>query len=505
MKKYFLLLLLAVFTISCSKKVEVTGQIKGGSPLERIEFIDASGVATLPLINMGLDKDGKFQGNFEVEKDGMYMVTYAGRQNLIYLRKGEKLNLNGDNSNFPLVFLTQGNAKNDNDFIKSCQDFLQNYGSKLDFNKMIAMDETAFIKEVKKIQDTLSKNVEENAKKHNAGSSVIAWKKDDLEMTMIGLMAQYKMTHGMAIQNPSFKTSKIFEDFYNELNKNGDKLIKEIPMYRNLLLNDMSADFQKYVEKNQNNKLSGTENFLNFLKTRNELSQTAKDYLLSYVMSQSDISPSTPKDVQEKIAKIIDTEIKDSKVKQSLKQLQFVISGPKIGEEARVAKMIKQDGKEFSFSEVKGKPTLVVFYASWNPYIEQNMTPALTEVVNFYKSKMNFVYINVDDTKDQFVKTSNVLLKGLPGSKVYAEGGLNSDLAKKYGLYGFKLPSYMILDNNGKVNSHVFYNLGESEFVEQMDKVSGLKAPEVNQNATLQNDLLQQLTPKEEAEASKQK
>jgi hypothetical protein len=57
----------------------------------------------------------------------------------------------------------------------------------------------------------------------------------------------------------------------------------------------------------------------------------------------------------------------------------------------------------------------------------------LKEVVNFYKSKMNFVFVNVDDTKDQFIKTSNAMFKGIPGTNVYAEGGLSSDIAKKYG------------------------------------------------------------------------
>ena len=53
--------MLAVFTISCSKKVEVKGKISGSSPLERIEFIEASGVATLPLVNLGVKPDGTFE------------------------------------------------------------------------------------------------------------------------------------------------------------------------------------------------------------------------------------------------------------------------------------------------------------------------------------------------------------------------------------------------------------------------------------------------------------
>jgi thiol-disulfide isomerase/thioredoxin len=56
---------------------------------------------------------------------------------------------------------------------------------------------------------------------------------------------------------------------------------------------------------------------------------------------------------------------------------------------------------------------MLFFYASWNPYIGEATIPVLKEVVNFYKSKMNFVFVNVDDTKDQFVKTSNSLLKGI--------------------------------------------------------------------------------------------
>jgi hypothetical protein len=84
--------------------------------------------------------------------------------------------------------------------------------------------------------------------------------------------------------------------------------------------------------------------------------------------------------------------------------------------------LVKADGKSYNLSENKGKPYLF-FYASWNPYIGEATTPVLKEVVNFYKSKMNFVFVNVDDTKDQFVKTSSSLLKGITGTNVYGENG----------------------------------------------------------------------------------
>ena len=86
MSKYFMMLMVAFVTLSCSKKIEVTGNFAGGSPLERIEFIEASGVATLPLTNIGVDEKGSFSGSFEAPKDGMYSMSYAGKTEMIYLK-----------------------------------------------------------------------------------------------------------------------------------------------------------------------------------------------------------------------------------------------------------------------------------------------------------------------------------------------------------------------------------------------------------------------------------
>ena len=152
------------------------------------------------------------------------------------------------------------------------------------------------------------------------------------------------------------------------------------------------------------------------------------------------------------------------------------------------AKLVKADGSDYKFAA--GKPTLVMFYASWNPYIAEGTVPVLKEVVNFYKSKMDFTFVNLDDTKDQFAKTSNALLKGIPGTKVYGDGGMNAQIAKDLGIYGFKLPSFIVLDKDGKIASRFFYNLGDPEIVTVLDKLSGLKAPMVQPEATLQNDLL---------------
>ena len=488
MKKYLLLFIIAVFAVSCSKKVEVKGKITGGSPLERIEFIEASGVATLPLINIGVKSDGTFSGSFDAPKSGMYVISYGGKQNLIYLKGGQKLEISGNGMTFPSEYVITGDAKKNNDFFTATQKYLSTYAQTVNMNELIMKDEKTFLKGIEKVQADVNKNIEENVKKFSPDNEIVAWKKNDLSSTLLTIMNQYDLSHKQ-MGNPSFKVTKAFTDFENKLQENKDVMVKENPYYRQFLLGKMSPDFQKYAEANSKGKTDVTtsELFTEYLKkNQKDLSQTAKDYLLAFVMAQSDIHPGSPEKTVEKIKKIIDTDIKDAAIKEDLKKIQFAINGFKIGELAPDGALAKQDGKAYKLSENKGKPYMLTFYASWNPYIGESTTPVLKEVVNFYKSKMNFVFVNVDDAKDQFVKTSNSLLKGITGTNVYADGGLNSDMAKKYGVYGFKLPCFIIVDKDGKIASKPFFNLGDPELVTVLDKQTGLSAPKMNPNVQLQ-------------------
>ncbi|MCQ4036166.1 TlpA family protein disulfide reductase [Kaistella montana] len=499
MSKYFLMLIFAFVAMSCSKKVEVKGNFAGGSPLERIEFIEASGVATLPLVNLGVDSKGSFSGSFEAPKNGMYIMSYAGKTAMIYLKGGQELNISGQAANFPNQFTITGDAKKNNDFLMDVQKFIQGYAAKINVGELVSKNEDAFLKDVEKIRKDFETSIEASAKKTSADSEVVQYKKDELNASLLGLMSQYEINHPQVTQNPNYKVSKNFKDAEAKLDSDNERMLRNQPVYRNYLLGKLSSEFQNFASaNNKTGKEMSSEVFAKFLDTKKDLSQTAKDYLLAFVLSSGDIAPGMTKENSDKISKIIKEKIKDSQIKKDLERIQFVIEGPKVGDAMSSAKLAKADGSDYKFAT--GKPTLVMFYASWNPYIAEGTVPVLREVVNFYKSKMNFTFVNLDDTKDQFVKTSNALLKGIQGTSVYGDGGMNAQIAKDLGIYGFKLPSFIVLDKDGKIASRFFYNLGDPEIVTVLDKLSGLKAPMVQPEATLQNDLL---APKPEAAPTK--
>ncbi|MDE5450936.1 TlpA family protein disulfide reductase, partial [Elizabethkingia meningoseptica] len=87
--------------------------------------------------------------------------------------------------------------------------------------------------------------------------------------------------------------------------------------------------------------------------------------------------------------------------------------------------------------------------------------------------------VSMDDNTAAFKKSAVALLTGLDGQKLYAKGGLKSDAAQKFALYGFKLPSFLILDKDGKVASRTFMNIMDPEFKTAMDKISGITGPAI--------------------------
>jgi len=150
MKKYLLMLFVAVFAISCSRKVEVKAKINGGSPLERMEFVEASSLGTLPLTNFGIDKNGTFTGSFDAPKDGMYFINYAGKQGMVYLKGGHNFEFSADAATFPESIKITGDAQKNNEFIKETQKFLSQYASKVDMGQLVTKKEADFLKEAKK-------------------------------------------------------------------------------------------------------------------------------------------------------------------------------------------------------------------------------------------------------------------------------------------------------------------------------------------------------------------
>ena len=103
------------------------------------------------------------------------------------------------------------------------------------------------------------------------------------------------------------------------------------------------------------------------------------------------------------------------------------------------------DGKEFHFSDYKGKPVLINFFASWCLPCREEM-PVLEKIVLEYQPKgVAFLGIAVDDTEQkmkEFITRYGVTFPvGLDKT---------AEIQKSFGLYG--IPTTYFIDKNGVIN-----------------------------------------------------
>lgn len=478
MRKYFLLALCTIFLISCGGKKEtiISGKINNAVPLARMEIIDPASVSTLPIANIGFDDNGNFADTLTLPKDGVYALIYNGQATFLYLEKGQKLNLNANSSDFIYGLKFSGDKANDNEFLLESQKFITDYLDKIDV-EIFAKNETDFIKELDKFNGDISKKLEEIAKEKKANSKVVQWRKDDFLVNLLMITTQYEPRHAHLSKKSDFKISDTFRKEIKKLEK--DHLIKEFPAYRQYLLFGLDSDFRTFaLPFAENLEATQSEVFIKFLETRKELSQETKDFLISFVATRFDLHPQNPK--IEQATKIVLENIKNSDIKKELEYLNLALKGPKKETSIADFSLKNQEGKEIKISELKGKPSLVVFYSSWASPMEMinYIVPALKESSEYYNDKLNFVYVNVDDDFKQFQKTSQSLLKDLKGTNLYPKGGLKSDFVKQIHIYGFKLPSFVLLDKEGKIASHTTSNFAfDTDFTQILDKLTGMPFP----------------------------
>ena len=269
--------------------------------------------------------------------------------------------------------------------------------NKIKIEHLVEKDEKNFLVEYNKIKTDLDNTLNRLSKQLNPDKEVINYIDTIHKIILLPLLDIYEMVHKMDTNQPNFKASKHFNDLKNEMLKDRDKMVAESPEFRQFELGSLNNDFQKFAQpkllKQGNDKIVISELFLEFLKTRKDISPLEKDYLLSYTLSEYDLRPNNMKNY-DKIHKLIDG-LTTSKVKDELKQLQIARMGEKAGNSLNLN--VLKGNKNFNFNEVeKGKPTLVIFYASYTPNISITMMPILKDINNTFKSTLNFAFINVN-------------------------------------------------------------------------------------------------------------
>lgn len=108
-------------------------------------------------------------------------------------------------------------------------------------------------------------------------------------------------------------------------------------------------------------------------------------------------------------------------------------------------------GKDFRLSQLRGKPVVLHYWATWCEPCKQDMKLLRRLQAGYQKAGLQLVGVNVDVTAD--LATGYLKDAQLPWVQLYEPGGLESSrLAKTFGVQ--TLPTMMLIDSAGKVVAH---------------------------------------------------
>jgi thiol-disulfide isomerase/thioredoxin len=126
------------------------------------------------------------------------------------------------------------------------------------------------------------------------------------------------------------------------------------------------------------------------------------------------------------------------------------------------------DGKPFRLSDLRGKPVVLHYWATWCEPCKQDMKLLRRLQAAYQRSRLQIVGVNVDVKQtlaEGFLKENP-----LPWVQLFEEGGLESSgLAKALGVQ--TLPTMMLIDADGKVVRHNVRAAELDEEIAQMVRV----------------------------------
>ncbi|MEL7121079.1 MAG: TlpA disulfide reductase family protein [Bacteroidota bacterium] len=154
------------------------------------------------------------------------------------------------------------------------------------------------------------------------------------------------------------------------------------------------------------------------------------------------------------------------KTASRVKSYLGAIENLQIGNQASDFEAVDLNGKTIKLSDFKDKVIMLDFWATWcGPCVQE--IPDMKALKEKYGDQLVIISISLDKKEEKL--RSFIKAKDLNWTHVYAPEGRQNELVKTY--CGFGLPTYYIIDKNGKIHYNYHSRKDGKSFAEVIENV----------------------------------
>jgi thiol-disulfide isomerase/thioredoxin len=457
-KLIFIFLLLSHFGINAQNLTTISGTVENAQGDTLTLVYDPLLLGIKPIKQQHIftaDKSFKFEVN--IEKKSIIELRLQKQQIILFVGKGEKLDLTFDGKDVHKALTIKGNCEIENDFLeKFYQKFKTNFSSQIMFAKIaekpidvLEMD----LFDAKKAQSDFYKTFPEQAKFSEEFKKYI---ENQIRWNYWYYILAYPVVRGNANTGQTqviSLPSPILEGLDDKKIQDETAMISSA--YRNFLIyyvtyfNSKEHSFTKYTDMNK--AMEDKHRF-----AREHLPSKAYQYYLAYLLENQCLVclPSTVRNTFAALNITSNSEKYAAMVKEKCGELmakkdEEFIKKKEDGKKGFKALTLK--GDTLSLADLKGKVVYLDFWASWCgpcrkefPYSKE-LHDKLTEK---QKKQVVFLYISIDEVEGNWRK-GMIDLKLENGTNVHSIGGWSSPAAKFFKLES--IPRYMLMNKKGEI------------------------------------------------------